>query len=206
MTTKTKTTKTTKTKTAAAQNAETLRSTQAQTFMIDRAATMADRVQLLQSADEVDVAAVRTAKNAHDRAAMFAALLQDDKFAQAWDTFELEGAKVANMQIYAQDKLAATLRAVAANCALSNVRAGNHSNSMTQRLVHVLKQHKAITVANAPRFMHDAFDDKSMGTYSAQATSSRQVLDVLGMLSWDVLTKTFSLNERAAEYDHVIAN
>ena len=148
---------------------------------------------------------VLAARNRAERSQAWAALLGNEAFAEAFVQFALTQEKVAALQIYAQDKLAATLRAIAANCALSAIRAGNHSNNMTQRLVHVLQTLGAVTVADAPRKMHDAFPDKSMGTYSAQASSSRQVLTVLGMLEFDALTKAFKLNDTGTAYLHVIS-
>lgn len=206
MTTKTKTTKTT----AAKNENAVLPSAIALSAYTDAVASLNEKLALLQSADVIDVDAVRATKNHATRAAEFAAALNNEAFAKAWDSFAesagLTAAKVQAMQIYAQDKMLATLKAIAAGCALSSVRAGNHSNMMTQRLVHVLTDKGEVTVANAPRYMHDAFSDKSMGTYSAQATSSRQVLDTLGMLDWNVLTKAFKLNDKAEEYRHVIAH
>ena len=150
-------------------------------------------------------AAMLAEKNRATRCSMFADMLHNESIAAVFARHELTADAVQRLQIYAQDKLAATLRALAADCALSAIRAGNHSNMMTQRLVAVLQKDESVTIANAPRRMHDLFPDKSMGTYSAQASSSRQVLDMLGMLSFDTLTRAFSLSDTGKDALRVIS-
>ena len=212
----TKTTKNAKAKNAAAANNVVLPNAQAaQARFTEQHEAMSAKVELLIAVDlskksedekEAHKAELLAAKNRAERAKEFAAALNTPAFAQAFDEFALTYDAVTKLQIYAQDKLLATMKAIAANCALSSVRAGNHSNMMTQRLVRVLDADKKVTVSNAPRRMHDLFPDKSMGTYSAQASSSRQVLELLGMLSFDAMTKEFSLSERGETYRAVIAH
>lgn len=139
------------------------------------------------------------------RAERFAAAMDSAPYAEAVTAHGLNAAAMLALQIYAQDKLHETLRAIAADCALSAVAARGHSNMMTQRLVQALDKHGKLTIGEAPKAMYKLNPDKSVGTYSAQASSSRQVLDLLGLLAWDTMTKQFALNERAEALRHVIA-
>lgn len=201
---------TTKTKTAKIENAAAAISD----AFNAAASKFAERLALLVALDvsafsetetKAHKAELTACKNRADRNAEFAALMLNEKFSAAFIRFSLTVEAVNKLQIYAQDKLQATLQAIAAECALSSVRAGNHSNMMTQRLIAALDKHSSMTVADAPRFMHSLFPDKSMGTYSAQASSSRQVLEVLKLIDFDALTKAFSLNASGKELRSVIA-
>lgn len=146
--------------------------------------------------------------NRAKRCADFARCMGNEAFAAAFTRYALTVDSVMRLQIYAQDKLLATVRAIAADRALSSVQAGNHSNMMTQRLIAALDAAKdsELSISDAPRKMHDLFPDKSMGTYSAQASSSRQTLEILGLLSFDSMRKTFKLNENGDALRSVIAN
>jgi hypothetical protein len=179
----------------------------------DAAAKNVERLEFLRMVDvssmgqtelSAHVAEVKANENRAKRNLLFAGLLKDERFAQAWQALDLTPKAAQGLQIYAQDKLVATVRAIAANVPLSAQHAGPHGNNMTQRLVAVLVKDGACTINDAPRRMHDLFPDKGFGTYSAQASSSRQVLQACGMLANDPIRKAFSLNERGAEYLAII--
>lgn len=146
------------------------------------------------------------AANRAKRNAAFSRFMQNADFAQAFIDHALTAASVNALQLYAQDKLLDTVRAIGAGCALSSVAARGHANMMTQKLVAAITANGQLTVKDAPARMHDQDSKPSMGTYSAQASSSRQVLDLLGLLDWDMMTKSFKLNERGEDLRKVIAH
>lgn len=135
----------------------------------------------------------------------FSKMLDNPKFAETFARYGLTAQRVQGLQIYAQDKMLQTLQAIASGCALSALHGGNHSNQMTQRLIAAIDKNGTLNISTAPIRMHDLFPDKSVGTYSAQASSSRQVLDTLGLLAIDGLTGAFKLNDKGEEVRNIIA-
>ena len=163
----------------------------------ERVVMLTDALKTLTGADADDArAAITACTNRAERAERFAAGMQHEAYAQAVIDYGVNMQNATALQIYAQDKLHETLRAIGAGCALSAVASRGHANMMTQTLIAALDAEGPLTVKHAPVAMRAINPHKSAGTYSAQATSSRQTLDILGLLSWDALAKTFQLNER----------
>lgn len=178
------------------------------------AAARRERVAFLLSGlatmSEADAAAaqdeIRACKNRAERAERFAASMDNAAYAQAVIDYNVTMSNATALQLYAQDKLHDTLRALGASCRLSAVAGKGHANMMTQTLIAALDACGPLTISDAPRRMHDQNKGKSIGTYNAQASSSRQVLDLLGLLDWDMLSKTFKLNTRGESVREVIAH
>lgn len=173
--------------------------------------TLRERVEMLAAVDVSKLDPVAKAQHAqqvldtnniHKRISRMAAAMQSDSYADAFLEFELTLGKVHALAIYAQDKLHQTLLAIAQNVPLSLTAGRGHANMSTQAVVQLLK--------TAPRtqkeIVHDmhAITGKPESTRSTQASSSRRMLESLGMLSFDTLSKRFSLNERGMKYADIL--
>lgn len=139
------------------------------------------------------------AANSVKYAERFLEALATESAQNIWDTFALEPTRVNALAWYAQEKVLFILRAIAANAPLSSIT----DNDTTRSLFRALKK-AALQTREMPARMHDENKTLGMSTYSSQATTSRNALDMFGMLDYDALSKRYSLNDTAEKYAHII--
>lgn len=149
--------------------------------------------------------AILAAKNRAERCAEFAAILADAACAAVFMRYNLTQKRVEGLQIYAQDKLQDVLRSLAMNVALSACGAKtSHANMSTQAVFKAINEHGPRTHAQLVGDLN-TITGKALSTCSAQASSSRQVLELLGMLDYSPVGRTFALNDNAREVFDLLA-
>lgn len=145
--------------------------------------------------------------NRISRATQLRSLLDRPEYAAVASEYQLSAERFTNAQIYAQDKVLAMLKALTQRIPLSAVS----RNVTTQGLVQAMDTYGALSLnkkdANgAAARLHDCMRGSiTLGTASAQASSSRQCLEAFGMIAWDEAARTFKLSERGEAARDIIA-
>lgn len=143
------------------------------------------------------------AEHAYKRISRMARALSDDAYSDACIALDVTLEKVHSLAIYAQDKLHQTISAIARNVPLSVTAGRGHANMSTQAVIQLLMERPRTN----KELVHDmaSITHKPDGTRSSQASSSRRMLEILGMVDFDTMTKRYSLNERGLEYAELLS-
>lgn len=142
-------------------------------------------------------------EHAFRRISRMARAMSDDSYADACINLGVTLEKVHSLAIYAQDKLHQTLSAIARNVPLSVTAGKGHANMSTQAVIQLLMERPRTN----KELVHDMVNvtHKPDGTRSSQTSSSRRMLEILGMVDFDTMTKRYSLNERGLEYAELLS-
>lgn len=154
-----------------------------------------------------DKRAIDSASNRVKRTERALTLAQDDSIAETLARYNMSADIWAGSAIYMLDKLHANVIAITRKIALSYVRGctagkgGSHSTRRTQHLVTALTEAgKPLSIKEAIYEMGKQDPTASGGTLSSQESSSRLALQALGLIEWDGITRSYTLN---AAFDDV---